>query len=217
VRNWGSIRIGVHRLRLRSLLSELRTLLCGGAVAIDNSAVWKRNNRESGVTESGVEEPFALLKVTLPLLTLIIVTGALYPAKDVLIPLAAAVILAVILGPIAARLEQFVGRSLSAVVLLLSGVAILATMAYVTSVELVAVADQVAGYSDNIGDKLAAIEKSVPPGLRRTNIAIRNVAARVEKSNPSLGMIYLTQHQGSIAAHAIAGGAESMTFDLRSG
>jgi predicted PurR-regulated permease PerM len=146
----------------------------------------EENNRESGVTESGVEEPFALLKVTLPLLTLTILTGALYLAKDVLIPLTAAVILAVILGPIAARLEQFVGRSLSAVVLLLSGVAILATMAYVTSVELVAVADQVAGYSDNIGDKLAAIERSVPPGLRRTNIAIRNVAARVEKGNPSL-------------------------------
>jgi predicted PurR-regulated permease PerM len=66
----------------------------------------------------GGEEQSTLISVGLPLLALMIVSAALYLARDVLIPLTAALILGVVLRPIAGRLERLVGRFFSAVVVL---------------------------------------------------------------------------------------------------
>jgi predicted PurR-regulated permease PerM/methanogenic corrinoid protein MtbC1 len=131
-------------------------------------------------------EASALFTVGSPLLALIIATGALSLAKDVLVPLTAALILGVVLSPISGRLERSIGRGFSAGLLVLAGVAIIVSVAYVTIVELAAVADEVAGYSDNIASKLAAIEKSTPPWLRHTETALSSVTERVEKSSSNL-------------------------------
>lgn len=46
----------------------------------------------------------------------IVATAVLYAARDLLLPLAIAVVLAVIFSPIANRLEKYIGRALSAAV-----------------------------------------------------------------------------------------------------
>lgn len=146
----------------------------------------EESERESGEVENGSEEGSLLISIGLPLLALMIVTAALYLAADVLIPLAAALILALVLNPIASRLERLVGRFLSAAIVVLSGVAVIATVGYFTAIELTVVADEVAGYSDNIGNKLAALEKSTPSWLQHIEEAFRDVKRRVQKPSSAL-------------------------------
>src|SRR5579863_9632246 len=110
----------------------------------------EENDQESREIENESEERSPLISVGLPLLALMIVSAGLYLARDVLIPLTAALILGVVLSPIAGRLERLVGRFFAAALVVLTGVAILATVGYFTTLELTAVADEVAGYSDNI-------------------------------------------------------------------
>jgi predicted PurR-regulated permease PerM len=55
-----------------------------------------------------------LIAAGLPLIALMIVSAALYLAREVLIPLAAAFVLGVVLSPVASRLEGWVGRFLAA-------------------------------------------------------------------------------------------------------
>jgi predicted PurR-regulated permease PerM/methylmalonyl-CoA mutase cobalamin-binding subunit len=127
----------------------------------------------------------ALLSVALPLLVLMLVTSALYIARDILIPLAAALVMGVVLSPIATRLERVAGRFLGAGLVVLSGVAIIAAVTYVTTLEMTIVADEVAGYSDNIGNKLAAFEKNTPLWLQHIESAVQDIERRIEKSNRS--------------------------------
>ena len=144
------------------------------------------NDRASAEIDAEDEERSMLMAVGMPLLALMIISAALYLARDVLIPLTAALILGVVLSPIAGRLERLVGRFLSAAVVVLTGVAVIATVGYFTTVELTAVADEVAGYSDNIGNKLAAIEKNTPPWLQHIESAVSDVKMRVQKPSSAL-------------------------------
>src|SRR5215469_9410159 len=141
----------------------------------------EENDRESN---GGIEES-TLFKVGMPVVALLIVTAALSLARDILIPLAAALILALVLSPIASRLERWVGRFASAGLVVFTGVAVIVLVAYFTTLQLTSVADEVAGYSANIGNKLAAIEKSTPPWLQHLEIAFSEVKRRVQKPNLS--------------------------------
>ncbi len=64
-------------------------------------------------TETPLEEEFEASRATRPLIAIIVATAVLYLARDILAPITAAVILAVIFSPIVSRLERFVGRMAS--------------------------------------------------------------------------------------------------------
>ena len=130
-------------------------------------------------------DQFALLWAFAPFVAFLIITAALYAGREVLLPLAMAVILAVIFSPIATRLERFLGPLLSAAVVVCVVVGLMAAMVYFLTVELTTVADNVAGYSDNIGNKLAALEKTTPPWLQHIQKAVSDVEQRLERANPS--------------------------------
>jgi predicted PurR-regulated permease PerM/methylmalonyl-CoA mutase cobalamin-binding subunit len=142
------------------------------------------NDREMGGADSAEES--LLFSVGLPLLALMITTGALYLARDILIPLSAALVMGVVLSPIASRFERVVGRFFGAMLVVLSGVMIIAAVAYFTTLEMTVVADEVAGYSDNIGNKLAALEKNTPLWLQHLEAAVHDIEQRMEKSNSHL-------------------------------
>ena len=101
------------------------------------------------------EDRFALLSVAAPVCALIIATGALYLGRSVLFPLTIALILSVVFSPVATRLERYFGRLISAALVVLVVIGAIAAIGYFLTIELTTVADQVAGYSDNIGNKLA--------------------------------------------------------------
>jgi len=131
------------------------------------------------------DDRFALLWVALPVCALIISTAAFYFASPVLLPLAIALILSVVFSPVASRLEPFCGRFISAAIVVLLVIGFISAMGYFLTVQLTGVADQVSEYSDNIGNKLAALEKNTPSWLQHVNEAVTDVQRRVEGANPA--------------------------------
>jgi predicted PurR-regulated permease PerM/methanogenic corrinoid protein MtbC1 len=127
---------------------------------------------------------FALLWVAGIACVLIIGTAALYFGKPVLLPLAIALILSVVFSPVASRLENYCGRFVSAALVVLLVIGFISAMGYFLTIELTQVADQVSDYSDNIGNKLAALEKTTPPWLEHVKDAVTDVQQRVESVNP---------------------------------
>src|ERR1039458_4557719 len=103
---------------------------------------------------------FALLSVAAPVCALIITTGALYLGRPVLLPLAIALILSVVFSPVATRLERYFGRLISAALVVLVAIGAILAIGYFLTIEVTNVTDQVSAYSENIGNKLAALEKT---------------------------------------------------------
>jgi predicted PurR-regulated permease PerM/methanogenic corrinoid protein MtbC1 len=117
-------------------------------------------------------------------IAVIVATVVLYFGKDILLPLAMASILAVAFSPIASRLEPFVGRFVSAALVVLISVSAIGVTGYFLMVELTSVAVEVAGYSNNIATKLVALEGSTPPWLQRIEGGVKDVREQLQ-NNPS--------------------------------
>ena len=120
----------------------------------------------------------------LPIVAMVFATATLYRGRDVLLPITMALILAVIFTPLASLIEPYVGRILSAALVVLIAVAAIGAVGYFMTVELTAVADDVAGYSDNIGNKLAGLAASSPPWLQHLKFAFADIRRRVETAEP---------------------------------
>jgi predicted PurR-regulated permease PerM/methylmalonyl-CoA mutase cobalamin-binding subunit len=133
------------------------------------------------------DDSFALLWVAVPLCATIVATGALYFGRPVLLPVAIALILSVVFSPVATRLERYFGRLVGAAIVVLVAVGVVSAAGYFLTVELTTVADQVAEYSDTIGNKLAALEKNTPSWLQHVKQAVTDVQRRVESANPASG------------------------------
>jgi len=135
--------------------------------------------------EAEEDDQFALVWAFAPVVAFLIVTAALYAGREILLPLAMAVILAVIFSPVATRLERYVGPLLSSAIVVLVVIGFMTSMVYFLTIELTTVADNVAQYSDNIGNKLAALEKTTPPWLQHIQKAVADVEQRVERASPA--------------------------------
>ncbi|MGH7226664.1 MAG: AI-2E family transporter, partial [Gemmataceae bacterium] len=130
-------------------------------------------------------EELGMGHATRSIIGIIIATAVLYLAKDILLPLAMATVLAVIFSPIAGRLERYLGRFLSAAVVVLAAIAALGAIVYFLTVELTSVAVEVSGYSNNIAHKLSSLEKSTPSWLQHIEQGISDVEQQLGRSNPS--------------------------------
>ena len=120
------------------------------------------------------------LSVALPILALVFATAALYRGRDVLLPLTAAMILAVTCSPMVTLFEPWVGRFLSAALVVLIALAAIVAVTYFLTVELTEIADQVSSYSSNIANKLVALEGHEPEWLRHTQNAVSVVQRRLQ-------------------------------------
>ena len=142
---------------------------------------------EKETTESYQErdDEFALLWVAVPVCALIVSTAAFYFASPVLLPLAIASIMSVVFSGVASRLEPYCGRFISAAIVVLLVIGFIAALGYFLTIQLTGVADQVSEYSDNIGNKIAALEKNTPPWLQHVKEAVTDVQRRVESANPA--------------------------------
>jgi predicted PurR-regulated permease PerM len=74
-----------------------------------------------------------------------------------------------------------VGRFFSAALIVLLAIGAVTAIGYFLTVELMVVADKVSGYSDNIGNKLGALEKTSPPWLQHLQYALSDIQRRVRK------------------------------------
>ncbi len=114
-----------------------------------------------------------------PVLAIIVATVVLYFAKEILIPLTMATVLAVIFSPLAAWLERFVGSFVSAAMVVFATVTLVIGLGYFVSVELTQVAVQVTSYTDNIATKLTALRGSTPEWLQRVQNGVKDVEQQV--------------------------------------
>ncbi len=119
-----------------------------------------------------------------PVVAVILVTAVLYFAKDILMPLTMAALLAVIFSPIASRLDRFVGSFVSAALVVVTAVTIVAGIGYFVTVELTSVAVQVSDYTDNIATKLTALRGSTPEWMIRVQDGIKDVERQLNELTP---------------------------------
>ena len=113
-----------------------------------------------------------------------VVVGALYLGRDILIPLALAILLSFMLAPIVIRLRRWgLGRipSVLAVVLLLS-VALLGLGSIVTS-QVVHLADNLPRYEWNLRTKIRDLHIAVPSGgvVERTSDMLRDLRQELQE------------------------------------
>jgi predicted PurR-regulated permease PerM/methanogenic corrinoid protein MtbC1 len=126
-------------------------------------------------------------RATRPIIGVIVATAVFYLGAAILMPLAFASMLAVIVSPVANRIEPFVGRLVSAALIVLAAVVALIAAGYFVSVELTEVAVEVSGYSHNIAQKLSALEKSTPSWLERVQHNVGDVQQELQDSNRKRG------------------------------
>jgi predicted PurR-regulated permease PerM len=119
-----------------------------------------------------------------PILAVVITTAVLYIARDILIPLAVASLLAVIFSPIAGRLERFVGRFASSFLVVVTAIMFIVCIGYFLTVELTSVAVQITDYTDNIATKITALQGSTPEWLQRIEDGVKDVEQQIQTSAP---------------------------------
>lgn len=137
------------------------------------------------VSEQSGDERFDRGSAARPLVGIIIATAILYYARDVLVPIAFAGILAVVFSPIVRRLESWVGRGLSSAIVVITGMLAIAGILYFLTVELTSVAVEVSSYSSNIAAKLSHLEKSTPAWLRAVEQGLQNIEKELERNQTS--------------------------------
>jgi predicted PurR-regulated permease PerM/methanogenic corrinoid protein MtbC1 len=133
------------------------------------------SDRDEGLEPRGAAQP---------LLAVIVTTAVLYFARDILIPLAVALLLAVIFSPIASRLERLVGRFASSFLVVVTAIMVIAGIGYFLTVELTSVAVQITDYTDNIAAKITALRGSTPEWLQRIEDGVKDVEQQLQKPEP---------------------------------
>ena len=119
-----------------------------------------------------------------PVVAVIIATVVLYFAKDILMPLTMAALLAVIFSPIASRLDRFFGSFVSAALVVIAAVTTVVGIGYFVTVELTSVAVQVTDYTDNIATKLTVLKGSTPEWMLRVQDGIKDVEQQINHLTP---------------------------------
>src|ERR1700746_3681764 len=121
-------------------------------------------------------------RATRTLLGIIIATAVLHYARDILVPISFAAILAVVFSPIVRRLESWLGRALSSAIVVITGMVAIAGIVYFLTVELTSVAVEVSSYSSNIAAKLSHLERSTPRWLQDVEGALENIQKELERN-----------------------------------
>ena len=119
------------------------------------------------------------------LLTVAAVVGALIFAKEILLPLALAILLSFVLTPIATRIERLgLGRIGSVSVVVVFSLALLAGMGWIVTAQLVDLRDVLPKYKENIIAKIHSITPSSPAFSRFTS-ALAEVNQELLGEKPS--------------------------------
>jgi predicted PurR-regulated permease PerM/methylmalonyl-CoA mutase cobalamin-binding subunit len=119
-----------------------------------------------------------------PILGVILATAVLYFAKDIFMPLAMAAILAVVFSPIASRLEGYIGRFASSVLVVATAVLAITMLTYFLGVQLTAVAVGMTEYSENIAKKINAVQGATPEWLARIESGVKDVEQQLQQARP---------------------------------
>jgi predicted PurR-regulated permease PerM len=124
---------------------------------------------------------------TSTLLALVIVTAVLYFAREILIPLALAILLSFLLAPAVRRLERWkLGRVLSTSIVVLLGFSVIGAVGWVAGNQAVSLAANLPEYRENIRAKIWALRSSQHGRLGKAAEAIRELESEAGAVSPPL-------------------------------
>ena len=107
---------------------------------------------------------------------MLIAAAILYLAREVLIPLALAILLSFLLAPVVRRLEQWrLGRVPSTLIAVVVGVALIAGIGYVAARQALSLAAKLPEYRENIGKKFRTVRGQQDSTLGRAADAIKEL------------------------------------------
>lgn len=143
-------------------------------IASDTSGPSHRALRSKTVRTQGFSSSAHLVT----LITIIVVIGVLYFAREVLVPLALAVLLAFLLTPVVARFEKMgLGRIPALLVVVVLVLALLGAAGWGLKGQLTEIIDQLPNYITNIQQKVQSLRGSKSGGLNRAITGIKKLSS----------------------------------------
>ena len=122
------------------------------------------------------------------LLSVVVVTAALYFARLVLIPLALATLFAFLLGPLVNRLKRWgLGRFPSVVLVVLTSCLVVAVLGTVMASQVADLAHKMPEYEQNVRKKLQDLRSSGSGVINRVSRIVRNVTDELTPPPPAGG------------------------------
>jgi predicted PurR-regulated permease PerM len=118
-----------------------------------------------------------------PLVTAVVVVAALYFAKDVLVPIVLAVLLAFVLAPLVGLLKRLrFGRTFSVIIAMLIALGVIGMTGAVIGQQVAGLAKDLPRYAERIEDKVRMLGRS---GVGKLPEQISRVARRFEATSPT--------------------------------
>lgn len=121
----------------------------------------------------------------LALATIIAVVSVLYFAREVLIPLAMAILVSFLLAPIVLRLQRWGLKRIPAV---LAAVACASALVFVVAAiffyQMMDLAEQLPAYKDNIVKKIATLQSTYSPWFRRASETFDDLNSKLDEPQP---------------------------------
>jgi predicted PurR-regulated permease PerM len=122
-------------------------------------------------------------------LTLVVVTAVLYLARDVLIPLALAILLSFLLAPAAGRLERWgLGRVPATAIVVILMFSIVGAVGWVAAHQAVSLAANLPEYRENISAKIRAVRAPSDGTLGKAAEALRDLEDEASPEQPPLAV-----------------------------
>lgn len=119
----------------------------------------------------------------LSLATIIAVVAVLYFARDVLIPLAMAILVSFLLAPIVSRLQRWGFARVPAVLTAVaSASALVFVVAWIFLYQMVDLGEQLPSYKENIVAKIEALQKSYSPWFRRASETLEDLNSKLDET-----------------------------------
>ena len=118
---------------------------------------------------------------TASLVTLSVVAAGLYFARDVLIPLALAILLSFLLAPAVRRLERWkLGRVLSTLIVVVLGFSLIGAIGWVAATQTVSLVAKLPEYRANISEKIRTIREPSDGKLGQAAEAIKDLEKQAD-------------------------------------
>lgn len=123
------------------------------------------------------------------MVTLVITVAVLYFAREVLIPLALAILLSFVLAPLANRLAKLgLGRVLSVLVTTTLSLLVIAALGWVMVTQTIALAENLPRYRDNIRQKISSVQSQSGGSMGKAVNTLKQIGEDVMQADtPPLG------------------------------
>lgn len=118
------------------------------------------------------------------LITVIVVIAALRLAREILVPLALAILLSFLLFPLVVRLQRYLGRTAAVVIVTGSSFLFVAALGWLVFGQMADLVDKLPEYRVNIRSKIQSARTSISDRFGRASRTVDEIAQEMSAANP---------------------------------